>query len=149
VGAVRTIYRYWAWLVFAAIVIQVGLSGYGAFYAANKLDGEGATIDEDVFFDGFGIHAGVGYLVVLLVLLFLIFAFAGRVRGRQLQLTGALFGLMIVQVLLAWFGFEVPAIGFFHPVNALVIFLIAGWLALTEWRRTDTDTTAAPATTAP
>jgi hypothetical protein len=43
----------------------------------------------------------------------------------------------------------VPAIGFFHPVNALVIFLIAGWLALTEWRRTDTDTTAAPATTAP
>ena len=133
-GALRSIYRYWAWLLFAAIVIQVGLAGYGAFYAANKLDGEGATIDEDVFFDGFGIHAGVGYLVVLLGLVFLILAFAGRVRGRQLQLTGLLFGLLIVQVLLAWFGFEVPAIGFFHPVNALVIFLISGWLAMTEWR---------------
>jgi hypothetical protein len=135
VAALRTIYRYWAWLVFIGIVVQVGLAGYGAFYAANKLDGEGKTIDEDVFFDGFGAHAGIGYLVVLLTLLLLILAFAGRVRGRPLQMVGLLFGLMILQVLLAWFGFEAPVIGFFHPVNALALFLLSGWLALTEWRR--------------
>ncbi len=149
-GALRTIYRYWAWLVFAGIVIQVGLAGYGAFYVANKVDGEGKTVDEDTFFDGFGAHAGIGYLVVLLTLIFLILAFAGRVRGRQLQLTGLLFGLMVVQVLLAWFGFEVPAIGFFHPVNALVLFTLSGWLALTEWRGgMATTEPAPPATTMP
>ena len=32
---------------------------------------------------------------------------------------GLLFGLLVLQLLLAWFGFEAPIIGFFHPVNAL------------------------------
>ena len=47
---------FWAWamILFVAIVVQIGLAGYGAFYAANKLEDEGSTIDEDVFFDGFG-----------------------------------------------------------------------------------------------
>jgi hypothetical protein len=40
----------------------------------------------------------------------------------------------VLQVLLAWFGFEVPAIGFFHPVNALLLFGLSGWIAWTAWR---------------
>jgi hypothetical protein len=47
---------------------------------------------------------------------------------------------------LAWFGFGVPAIGFFHPVNALLIFLVAGWIAWDEWRLR--RTASAPATVA-
>ncbi len=84
-------------------------------------------------------------------LVLLILAFAGRVRGRQLQLTGLLFGLLIVQVVLAWIGYGVPAIGFFHPVNALVLFGLSAWLAMTEWRGGMTAASAAPppATTAP
>ncbi len=35
------------------VVVQIGLAGYGAFYAANKLDDEGSTIDDKVFKDGF------------------------------------------------------------------------------------------------
>jgi hypothetical protein len=133
VAALRTVYRYWAWLVFAAVILQVGFAGYGAFYVAHKTDNDG-TVNEDKFEDGFGLHIGFGYLVVLLGLVLLILALAGRVRGRMLGLTGLLFGLLIVQVLLAWFGFEVPAIGFFHPVNALLIFALSGYLASTEWR---------------
>jgi hypothetical protein len=129
---VQTVYRYWAWLVFAAVVFQVGLAGYGAFYAANKV--EDSTIDEDIFFDGFGLHAGIGYLVVLIVLLFLLIAFFARVGKQRIIHTAVLFGLMILQVLLAWFGFEVPVIGFFHPVNALAIFALSGWIAWTSWR---------------
>ncbi|MFN2469514.1 MAG: DUF6220 domain-containing protein [Gaiellaceae bacterium] len=131
-AALRTVYRYWAWLVFAAIVLQVGFAGYGAFFVAKETDK--GTVDEDKFMDGFGLHAGFGYIVVLLGLILLLLALAGRVRGRRLGLTGLLFGLLIVQVLLAWFGFEVPAIGFFHPVNALVLAGLSSWLALTEWR---------------
>jgi hypothetical protein len=29
----------------------------------------------------------------------------------------------------------VPAVGFLHPVNALVIFSLLGWIVSDEWRR--------------
>ena len=37
-------------------ILQIGFAGYGAFYVASKVDGDGKTIDEDAFIDGFGIH---------------------------------------------------------------------------------------------
>jgi hypothetical protein len=129
---VQTVYRYWAWIVFAAVCLQVGFAGYGAFFVANAVDDN--PVNEDKFQDGFGLHAGFGYLVVLLVLLYLLIAFAARVGKPRLIKNGVLFGLLILQVLLAWFGFEVPAIGFFHPVNALLIFGLSGSMAWTYWR---------------
>ena len=139
----RTAFRYWAWLVLVVGVLQVGLAGYGAFYAANKV--EDSTIDDDVFMDGFGLHAGVGYLVVLAGLVLLILAAVARVGRPLLTRSAILFGLLILQVLLAWFGFEVPAIGFFHPVNALVIIALAGSIAMSAQR----GEPAAPATAVP
>ncbi|MBA3432513.1 MAG: hypothetical protein H0U08_00295 [Actinobacteria bacterium] len=130
----RTIYWVWSMILFVAIVIQVGLAGYGAFYAASKLEDEGSTIDEDVFFDGFGLHAGFGYLVVLLGLVFLVLGVIAGIGRWRLGQHGLLFALLILQVLLAWFGFEAPVIGFFHPVNALLIFGLAGSIAFGEWR---------------
>lgn len=128
----RAVYRYWATIVFIAVVVQVGFAGYGAFNAANKV--ENGTIDEDAFSDGFGLHAGLGYLIVLAGLLLVLIALGAR-RGRRGVLhTAGLLGLLVVQVLLAWFGFEVPAIGFFHPVNALLVVGLAGWLAAGAWR---------------
>ena len=41
----RTVYWVWSMVVFVMVVIQIGLAGYGAFYAAKKLDDEGSTID--------------------------------------------------------------------------------------------------------
>jgi hypothetical protein len=128
----RAVYKVWAWLVFGAVCFQVGLAGYGAFYVANKVDE--SPVDEDTFEDGFGIHAGVGYLVFLLVLLYLLIAFAARVGKPRIIRNAVLFGLLILQVLLAWFGFEVPVIGFFHPVNALLIFALSGYLAISFGR---------------
>jgi hypothetical protein len=139
----QAVYKYWAWIVFAAVVLQVGLAGYGAFYVANATDDDG-VVDEDKFMDGFGIHAGVGYLIGLLILLFLVIAFAAKVGKPRLIRNGALFGLWIVQVLLAWFGFAVPAIGFFHPVNALLIVGLAGSLAWTYWQESKTLVPTAP-----
>jgi hypothetical protein len=146
VAALRSFYRYWSWLVFAAVVVQVGFAGYGAFYVAGKADDSPVT--EDQFEDGFGLHAGFGYLVVLLFLIAFLIALIGGIRGRRLGRAGLLFGLGILQILLAWFGFEVAAIGFFHPINALIIFALSGMIAWSEWR-TVPATTPAPATTAP
>jgi hypothetical protein len=121
-------------ILFAAIVVQVGLSGYGAFYTANKLEDEGATIDEDVFFEGFGPHAIVGYLVLLGGLVLLVLGVAAGLGKWRLGRHGLLFGLLVLQVLLAWFGFGVPAIGFLHPINALLIVGLAGMISWDELR---------------
>ena len=130
----RAIYWAWSTVLFAAIVVQVGLAGYGAFYAANKLDDEGSTIDEDVFFDGFVAHALFGYILILAGLLLLVIGAIAGIGKWRLGRHGVLFGLLVLQLFLAWFGFGVPAIGFFHPVNALLIFGLAGWIAWDEWR---------------
>jgi hypothetical protein len=123
------VYKYLAGLVFVAVLLQVGFAGYGAFSVAGDVD-EG-VVDQDRFEDVFGLHAGFGYLVILLGLILLVVALVARHRVKH---SAILFGLLIVQMLLAWFGFEVPWIGFFHPVNALLIAGLSGMLAMTEWR---------------
>ena len=139
----RTVYRWWAAIVFLAVVVQVGFAGYGAFYVAHKVDK--GVVNESKFEDGFGLHAGFGYLVVLGGLILLLLALAARVGKRRTLQSLGLFALLIVQVLLAWIGFGVPAVGFFHPINALAIFAFTGYLASTEMRMAK----AAPAAEAP
>src|SRR6266540_592243 len=78
--------------------------------------------------------AGFGYLVVIGGLVLLMIALAGRVGKRRILQTLGVFGLLIVQVLLAWIGFGVPAVGALHPINALAIFAFTGYLVGTEWR---------------
>ena len=128
----RTVYRWWAAIIFLAVVVQVGFAGYGAFYVAHKVDK--GVVNEDKFSDGFGLHAGFGYLVVLGGLVLLLLALAARVGKRRTLQSLGLFALLIVQVLLAWIGFGVPAVGALHPINALAIFAFAGFLVSTEWR---------------
>jgi Fe2+ transport system protein B len=129
---VQTVYRFWAAIVFLAIVVQVGFAGYGAFDVAKTVD-EG-TVNTDQFEDSFTLHAAFGYLVMLAALLFVVIALVARVGRPRIWHVAGLFGLLVVQMFLAWFGFEVPVIGFFHPVNALLIFVLSGWLARQAWR---------------
>jgi phosphoglycerol transferase MdoB-like AlkP superfamily enzyme len=142
----RTVYRWWAAIVFLAVVVQVGFAGYGAFYVAHKVDK--GVVNESKFEDGFGLHSGFGYLVVLGGLVLLLLALAARTGKRRTLQSLGLFVLLIAQVLLAWIGFGVPAVGFFHPVNALAIFAFSGYLASTEWRMKDAALVAEPSTTA-
>ncbi len=104
----RTLYWLWSWLMFAAIVIQIGFAGYGAFYSAGKFEDEGTMIDEDTFGNGFAAHIVLGYLLVLLGLIFLLIGVVAGVGRWRLGRHGLLFLLLILQVLLAWFGFEQP-----------------------------------------
>jgi hypothetical protein len=134
----RTVYRYWVWVLFVAVIVQIGLAGYGAFNALHKadkahLDDQATiTLGKDTVEDGFGAHSGLGYLIGFAILALLIVSAAGGIRGRRLKLTALLFGLLLLQVILAWIGFEVPAVGFFHPLNALLILGLTGYLAKTS-----------------
>jgi hypothetical protein len=128
----RTIFRWWLVIMAVLVLLQIAFAGFGAFDVTDKV--AAGSVDEESFEDSFGLHIGFGYLVLLGGLLTFILALVARVgRQRVLHALG-IFALLIVQVLLAWFGSEVPAIGALHPVNAFLILGAVAALAAKEWR---------------
>lgn len=126
----RPAFRLVATLASLAVVVQVGLAGYGAFNAVDRADDNGSITKHSVE-NGFDPHGIVGTIVIAVLLILLIVALFARYKVR---IAGILFGLGIVQMLLAWGASGAAWVGFFHGVNALAIAGIAGSLAGNEWR---------------
>ena len=144
-GALRTIFRYWLWIFLAAVVLQIAFAGFGAFDVANQLGDEGSSVDEEAFNDAWGLHIGLGYLIFLGSIVTFVLALVARVgRQRVLHALGIV-GLVVVQILLAWFGYEVPVIGSLHPINAFLILGAVAALTMREWRGDRMAATATPA----
>jgi hypothetical protein len=115
---VRLVHAAVAWLLVAAIVVQVWLAGT----AIPQLGGSGS----------FGTHAGFGLLIGLITLVLFITALpTGLGRRRILQSLGFV-GLFIVQSSLPYVG--VAAIEALHPVNAIVMFVASLFYARAVWR---------------
>jgi hypothetical protein len=132
VQALRTIHRYWAAVVFVAIVVQIGAAGYGAFNASVKTD-DHKTLTEDQFTDGFDLHNGLGYAIFLAAVLLFLLALGSRLDRRRV-LTNLVFPLLlIVQILLAWGGESTPWVGIFHPIVAFLILGLSGRIAFEAW----------------
>jgi hypothetical protein len=137
-------FRIWASLVSLAIVVQVGLAGYGAFHAVDVSDDKGAITKKGVE-HGFNAHAALGYVILLAALVLLILAFFARrdpAGAARPKWAGILFGLLIVQVLFAWLGGAVAGLGVLHGMNALAVAGVAGSLAGREWAMHRTAPTA-------
>lgn len=133
-SALRTIFRYWLWILLAAVVLQIAFAGFGAFDVADKLSSEGSSVDEETYNDSWGLHIGWGYLILLGSIVTFVLALVARVgRQRVLHALGIV-GLVVVQILLAWFGYEVPLIGTLHPINAFLILGAVAALTMREWR---------------
>jgi Family of unknown function (DUF6220) len=82
--------------------------------------------------DGFaGLHAVNGYLVGINILILLGLAFGSRFPRRTIILTGVLFVLLLVQIVLARVG--VPALAGLHGVNAIVMIALGGFLTGRNW----------------
>lgn len=80
------------------------------------------------FGEGFDAHRMSGSLMLLLSLVLLILAVVGR--RAALQASAVLFGLMILQSVLAVLGSEVSSVlGALHPVNGLLILFAASLAA--------------------
>ncbi|MBD0330825.1 MAG: hypothetical protein ICV64_12075 [Thermoleophilia bacterium] len=131
--ALRSAYRWWAAIVFLAVVVQVALAGYGAFNAVDKAEDRG-SVDSDAVEDGFGPHAALGYLIALATLVLVLLALGSRWDRRRTLWTAALFGLLVLQVVLAWIASSVAGLGVLHAANALAIFGLSGWLVAAAWR---------------
>lgn len=126
------VYRWFTAVLFAAVLVQVGAAGYGIFHAVKKADDNG-SITKKSLEDGFGFHAALGTFIIIAMLVLLVATAAGRLGREKLKWTGGLAALGILQMILAWIGGSVPALGFLHPLNALVIFSVTGLMARRAW----------------
>lgn len=140
----RAIFRYWLWLLLALVLLQIAFAGFGAFDVVEKAASEGASVDEESIDDSWGLHIGFGYLVLLGSLIAFVLALVARVGRQRVLHSLGIFGLVIVQILLAWFGSEVPIIGALHPLNAFLILGAVATLAMREQRGDMVATAAAP-----
>lgn len=128
---VRSAFRWLTSVLFVAVVVQVGLSGYGAFQAIHKADN--ASVSKKTIEEGFNAHAALGTLIVLVMLILLIVALAGRLGPTYVKWSGAIVGLGILQLVLGVVSTSVPWLGFLHTVNALAIYAAAALLAHRAW----------------
>jgi hypothetical protein len=147
-NAFRAIYRVWVTILTAAVVIQIFFAGFGAFDTVDKVSSDGATVDEKSLEDSFGAHIGLGYLIFLGTLVLLLFSFGTRDRKRIYRSLGVV-GLVVLQILLAWFGEGVPYVfGGLHPLNAFIILGFLGSITYREWK-VERHAGAEPAVAAP
>jgi hypothetical protein len=145
-NAFRGIYRIWATILTAAVVLQIFFAGYGAFDVADKVSSTGGVVDEDSFEDAFGAHIGLGYLIFLGTLVFLLISLGTRDRRRIYRALGVV-GLLVLQILLAWTGGALPYVfGGLHPLNAFVILGFLGSITYREWKGRSVAAEVAPAT---
>lgn len=79
------------------------------------------------FGEGFESHRALGAAMVVLSLVLLVLAAVGR--RAALQASAVLFGLMILQMILAQVGTEAAVIGALHPVNGLLVLGVASLAA--------------------
>lgn len=132
-STLRTIFRYWLWLMLIAVVVQIGFAGIGAFDAADKATA--GSVDEDAYYDSFELHAALGTFLVLGGLLTVLLALAARAGRQRVFHALGIFALLIVQMVLGWSGQELPEIlGFLHPINALIILGAVAMLTTRMWR---------------
>jgi hypothetical protein len=116
-GYGRWIHLAAAWLFAAGVVVQAFLAGQ----AIPQLGGNG----------DFSAHIEFGYTALgLLILFVLIGALLGRVPRRQVGLTIGLILLYIVQTALPNLSSSSPLIAALHPANAMLLLLLAVYVAL-------------------
>jgi len=119
---------------FVGVIVQFFLVGYGLFDMKNNTTNDHSktvTIDNA---NSLNAHRGFGFLLSdVLAVLILILVLLAWPRRKLLVRWIALAVLAFVQGLLAGFGFNHWVIGMFHPVNALVLLGLSGYLARYAW----------------
>ena len=133
--------RYVTGLFFLGVIVQFFLVGYGLFDMKH-----GATIDNAKSLDA---HRAFGFILtdvgagLFLILVLLAWPKPASVLGRWILLAV----LAFVQGILATTGYHHKWVGMFHPVNAMLLLGLSGYLAHYAWRtrRSGSDVAVAPA----
>lgn len=122
----RSTYRVLALLIALGVVVQAMSVALGWFMVLKEVD-DGAVFDKNTEFNvGQVTHGMVGMMVIpLLAIVLLIVSFFARIAGG-VKWAAMIFGLVALQIALAFGGFGVPAIGALHGLNALALLAVAG-----------------------
>ena len=119
----RPIHVVVAWLFVIGLLYQVFLAGMGVFDSSSA----------------FGTHRDTGYVLTLVPVVLAVTAFAGRFGWRHVGAAIVMLGQFILQSLLVLQRDSAPPIAALHPVNGVLILVIAAWLASDAWRRFNAD----------
>ena len=140
----RGAYRALAGLIALGVLVQAAAVAGGWFGTINEVD-DGATITEDYEGNlGHAVHGINGMMIMPLLGLFLfVLSFFAKSIPGAVKLAGFTFLAIVVQVVLAFIAFGVPAIGILHGVNAFVIFGLALMCVQRATTSSVADTTAA------
>ena len=130
--AIRALYRFWAALLLLAVVVQVGLAGYGAFAGDHKANDHG-TVTHEQFDHGFNAHIALGYLIFLGSIVLLLLALLGRLRKPLVLQSLGVVLLVLLAIVLAVVGGDHPIVGFLHPIDAFAVVGLVGRVAHGQW----------------
>jgi hypothetical protein len=122
----RGFYRFLSFAMAAAVIVQAAAIAYGVFGLAHDVDA-GVVVDKN-YQDNLGltIHGIDGTMVIpLLALALFISGIVLRKVDGALRWASIVFGLVILQVVLAMISFGIPIVGLLHGTNALLILLSA------------------------
>ena len=129
----RPVFNFLSSLLFVAVVIQVGMAGYGVFEALHKA--KSGPVTEDMIKNGFDRHGVVGMVVLGVMVLLVLVAAAGKLGQPWLKWSVGLLVLGVIQMILGDASSSVPWLGFVHGINALAIYAGAGLLTHRAWTR--------------
>jgi hypothetical protein len=140
----RTAYAWSARLLAVCVLVQAAAIALGVFLLVNEVD-EGLVVDESYEGNwGLVLHGVMGTMVVpLLAIVFLLVSLFARVPGG-VRWAGAAFGLVVLQITLAFVAFAAPVVGALHALNAFAIL----YVSIQAARRATASSPASPAPTA-
>jgi hypothetical protein len=121
----RSTYRVLAGLIALCVVLQASFIAGGWFGAIKDMD-DGAVFDKNSEGNiGHGLHAIFGMNVIpLLAIALLIVSFFAKVPGG-VKWALIVFGVVVLQIALAFLSFGVPGVGALHGINAIALLSVA------------------------
>lgn len=138
----RATYRALAGLIALGVVVQAALIAAAWFTVLHNAD-DGSVFDKNTGYNWAQIgHSVVGLMLIpLFSIILLIVSFFARVPGG-VKWALITFGVVVLQILFAIFGFGAPIVGLLHGLNA---FAVAG-VASVAMRKARLAEQPAPAT---
>jgi heme A synthase len=141
----RTVYKTFALLTALGVAAQAAAMALAVFTIIDMVEGGGVLDSSYDPMDNNGslLHWYGAMVVAALGLILLIVSFFNRFPGAK-KWAAITFALVVLQWVLAFTAYEVPAVGYIHGLNALAIFTSA-LLAYRAARRADLLAATVPA----
>ena len=139
-------YRVLAGLIALGVLLQAASVAFGWFDVLSAVD-SGAVIDGSYEGNaGHMLHGTVGMMVIPLIglILLIVSFFATKSVPQARKWAGIVFGLIVLQVALAFAAFSAPIIGALHGINALLLLGAAGRAATLTRETAGAGTDAIP-----